>query len=352
METVRDLFEQAREGVTSEILLAPFAEPRIRTFEGWVPLVKQKFSGEEVRDTLHSILTERQKDILDSQGVVTGSVSLGSGFNINFHIYRHKLGFSGTLKNITIESSDDPKATIAPVIYEQVLKGKGLILISGPNWSGKSTLMGKLLEIINQNQSSHIAVVETMVDRIYQNQKSIFTSFEVGFDPIASSIWRSLDAADVVGLDIPFSVDHFTKMLELVESGKLVISTLLAEGLNTFQHRLNHLYSDNQREFIYERLAQSLTLFVNQRLVSSTQGTLALAQEILLFNELLREPLKMGNITEVMKRVHASGEKQGMKTLNKSLLQLFLRKKVDLKQAFQASPDLDELDQMLSQLGG
>lgn len=352
MEKVIELFEQAREGVASEILLVPFAEPRIRTYEGWVPLIKQKYSGDEVRETLQSILSERQRETLESDGVVTGSVSLGAGFNVNFHIYRHKLGFSGSLKTITIEKGEDTRSSMPPVIYEQVLKGKGLILVAGPSWSGKSTLMGKLIETVNQNQASHIAVVETVVDRIYQMQKSVITSFEVGFASIPEHVWRSLEAADVIALDIPFSAENLSKVLELVESGKMVIMTLMVESLLALQHRINHLFPEDKREFIYERLAQCLNLFVNQRLVPSLQGNLVLAQEIVLFNELLREPLRLGNSAEVMNRVHGNGEKQGMKTMNKSLLQLFLRKKIDLKQAFFASPDLDDLDRLLSQLGG
>lgn len=352
MEKVIELFKQARDGVSSEILLVPFAEPRIRTYEGWIPLIKNKYSPEEVSLALHSILTDRQKDVLANEGVVTGSVSLSSGFNINFHIYRHKLGFSGSLKTITIEKGEDPKATIPPVIYEQVLKGKGLIFVAGPSWSGKSTLMGKLLEVVNQNQAAHIAVVETATDRIYQTQKSVITSFEIGFSPLPEHVWRSLEAADVIGLDIPFSAENLSKVLELVESGKLVIMTLMVESLVALQNRINHLFPDDKREFIYERLAQSLSLFVNQRLVPSLQGNVVLAQEVLLFNELLREPLRVGNIEEVMGRVQANGEKQGMKTMNKALVQLFLRKKIDLKQAFFASPDLDDLDRLLSQLGG
>jgi Tfp pilus assembly pilus retraction ATPase PilT len=212
--------------------------------------------------------------------------------------------------------------------------------------------MGKLLETVNQNHASHIAVVETVVDRIYQTQKSVVTSFEVGFAPVAEHVWRSLEAADVIGLDIPFSAENLSKVLELVESGKLVVMTTMVESLTALQNRINHLFSEDKREFIYERLAQSLSLFVNQRLVPSLQGNLVVAQEIILFNELLREPLRLGNITEVMNRVQSSGEKQGMKTMNKALLQLFLRKKVDLKQAFMASPNLDDLDRLLSQLGG
>lgn len=352
MEKVMELFEQARKGVSSEILLVPFAEPRIRTFEGWVPLIKTKFTGEDVRETLQSILSERQKDLLENEGVVTGSVSLSSGFNLNFHIYRHKLGYSGSLKTITVEQGEDTKSAMPPVIYEQVLKGRGLIFVAGPSWSGKSTLLGKMVETVNQNRASHIAVVETVVDRIYQNQKSVLTSFEVGFSPVPEHVWRSVEAADVIALDIPFSPENLTKVLELVESGKMVIMTLMVESLLALQHRINHLFSEDKREFIYERLAHGLSLFVNQRLVPSLQGNLVLAQEILLFNELLREPLRLGNINEVMTRVHANGEKQGMKTMNKALLQLFLRKKIDLKQTFSASPDLDDLDRLLSQLGG
>lgn len=352
MEKVMELFEKARTGVASEILLVPFAEPRIRTYEGWVPVMHQKLSGQEVNEVLHSILNERQKDTLQDEGVVTGSVSLTSGFNINFHIYKHKLGYSGNLKTISIEQGEEVKATIPPVIYEQVLKGKGLVFIAGPSWSGKSTLMGKLLEIINQNQASHIAIVESVVDRMYHMQKAVITSFEVGYAPIPDSIWRSLETADVIGLDIPFTSENFTRALDLVESGKLVIMTVMVESFIALQNRINHIIPDDKREFIYERLAQDLSLFVNQRLVPSLQGNLALAQEIVLINESLREPLRVGNANEVLKRVHLNGEKQGMKTMNKSLLQLFLRKKIDLKQAFFASPNLDELDQILSQLGG
>jgi Tfp pilus assembly pilus retraction ATPase PilT len=86
--------------------------------------------------------------------------------------------------------------------------------------------------------------------------------------------------------------------------------------------------------------------------VPSLQGNLVLAQEILVINEALREPLRQGNVSELMYRVHHSSERDGMKTLNKALLQLFLRKKIDLKEAFLFSPDLDELDQMMSKLGG
>jgi len=352
MEKVMELFEKARTGVASELLLVPFAEPRIRTYEGWVPVIPQKLSGQEVSESLHSLLNERQRDTLEAEGVVTGSVSLSAGFNINFHIYKHKLGYSGNLKTISIEHGEDVKSTIPPVIYEQVLKGKGLVLIGGPSWSGKSTLMGKLLEIINQNQASHIAVVESVVDRMYHMQKSVITSFEVGYGPIPDSIWRSLETADVIGLDIPFTGENFSRVLDFVEAGKLVIMTVLVESLVALQNRINHIVPEDKREFIYERLAHDLSLFVNQRLVPSLQGNLALAQEIILINESLREPLRVGNSVEVLKRVHLHGEKQGMKTMNKSLLQLFLRKRIDLKQAFFASPNLDELDQLLSQLGG
>lgn len=352
MEKIRDLFEQARKGVASEILLVPFAEPRIRTYEGWVPLQKQKMSGDEVRESLQSILNERQKDLLEKDGVVIGSVSVAHGFNVGFHIYRHKLGYSGSLKTISIETGEDIKAVVPPLVQEQLLKRKGLILLAGPSWSGKSTLMGKLIETINQKTSSHIAIVESAVDRIYQSQKSVVSTFEIGFSPVPDHVWRSLEAADVVALDIPFSIENLSKVLELAEGGKLVLMTLMMESLVALQHRINQLFKEHQREYIFERLAHSLNLFINQRLVPSLQGNLVLAQEIILMSEALREPLRQGNVAELMHRVHHASERDGIKTMNKALLQLFLRKKIDIKEAFLFSPDIDELDQMMSQLGG
>ncbi len=352
MEKVIEIFEKTKKNSSSEILMSPFSEPRIRTQDGWIPVTNQRLDSEEVRETLFSILSERQKETLQNEGVVTGSVSLNRGFNINFHIYRHKLGYSGNLKTILVEKSDDIKATIPTVITDQVLKGKGLILIAGPTWSGKSTLMGKLLEVVNQTRSAHVAIVETVVDRMFQMNKSVITSFEVGFNSISESIWQSLESADVVAIDTPFSIENINRSLNLVEAGKVVLLTVGVDSLSSFQNRINHLVLEEKREFFFERLAQSMSLFVNQRLLSSLQDQYVLAQEIILFNESLRDLLRAGEVIEIMNYVNSQGEKQGMKSMNRSLLQLFLRKKINLKEAFLASPNLDELDRYLSQLGG
>lgn len=349
METIMDLVNLTKKKQGNEILLVPYAEPRMRTAGGWLPLVEQKWDSDNVRETIYSILTEKQKDNLQNEGVIVGSVSIPQGVNLGFHFYKHKLGFSGSIREITNESVSSKIQSISQHVTDQVLKRKGLHIIAGPTRSGKSTLMAYFIEILNKNSASHIAIIETSIGKIHQSEKSVISQFEIGFDKIKESIWKSMEQVDVVVIDVPFDLDVFENALSLSESGKMVILTVAVDGLLSFENKLNQIFAPQIREFVFNRWAAQMSMFLNLRLVPSYANNLALAQETIIFNDCLRAHLRLSHAAEIMEFIKLSGEKLGMKSLNQALLQLLTKKKIDLKSAFQVSPSPEDFEKLIAE---
>jgi Tfp pilus assembly pilus retraction ATPase PilT len=349
METVLDLVNLTKRKNGNEILLVPYAEPRVRTSGGWLPLVEQKWDSMNVKETIYSILTEKQKDNLQSEGVIIGSVSIPQGINLSFHFYKHKLGFSGSIREITNESVVNKIQSISQNVIDQILKRRGLHIVAGPTRSGKSTLLSYFIEVLNKNSASHIATIETSIGKIHQSEKSVISQFEIGFEKVKETIWKSMEQVDVMIIDVPFDQDVFENALNLTESGKMVILSVSVDGLLSFENKLNQIFAPQVREFVFNRWAAQMSMFLNLRLVPSFNNTLSLVQETIILNDKLRAHLKGSHSLEIMDFVRSFGEKFGMKTLNQALHQLLVKKKIDLKNAFLFSPNPEELEKVIAE---
>lgn len=349
MEQVLNLVNLTKKKNSNEILLVPYSEPRFRTDQGWQPLIEQKWDGLNVKEAIYSILTEKQKDHLQTDGVIIGSVSVPQGVNLSFHFYKHKLGFSGSIREITNEPAAVRIQSIAQPVMDQILKRKGLNIIVGPNRSGKSTLASYFIEILNRNAAIHIATIETSISKIHQSEKSVISQFEIGFAKVKESIWKSMEQMDVVVIDVPFDTEVFENALDLSEAGKMVILTVSVDGLLSFQNKLNQLFASQVREFVFNRWGTQMSMFLNLRLIPSFTKSLVLAQETIIFNENLRVELANSKGSQVLEFVKSSGEKLGMRTLNQALLNLTLKKRIDLKNAFLYSPNPEELEKMIAE---
>jgi twitching motility protein PilT len=349
MEQILNLVDLTKKKNSNEILLVPYSEPRVRTELGWQPLIDEKWDGNNVKKAIYSILTEKQKEHLQIDGVIIGSVNIPQGLNLSFHFYKHKLGFSGSIREITNEPVAARIQSVVQPVMDQVMKKKGLNIIIGPNRSGKSTLASYFVEVLNRNASIHIATIETSIAKIHQSEKSVISQFEIGFAKVKNSIWKSMEHVDAVFVDVPFDAEVFENALDLSEAGKMVVLSVSGDGLLSFQNKLNQIFAPQIREFAFNRWATQMSMFLNLRLVPSFTKNLVLAQETIIFNEELRKSLSASQGEEVLRFVKSNGESLGMKTLNQALLNLALKKRIDLKNAFLFSPNPEELEKMIAE---
>lgn len=343
MEKISGLLAAAREKGSSSLFLAPFSEPRFRRQQGWEPLVHDKMDPGQVRDVLWSILTDSQRAQLGERSAVMGSVALSGNMNIHFHVFKHKLGYSGIIKEIRFGVSDLISDFLPPIVVETVSKSKGITVVAGPSWSGKTSTVALVVDRINQEKMDHIVLMETSLERIHRPMNSIVSQLEMGFSEVSPREIGTLHQGDIICVDHSSPAQALRMASDFANAGKSVILTAAVESLSSFK---KHLESHNQTE-----LFDKVNLFLNQRVLSGLSTAVEVAQEVIILNETIRNYIKDSAYSSIYKEVAASGEKLGMRTLNQALLQLSLRRKIDFKAAFQVSYDPQELDQLFSKMG-
>ncbi len=351
MKTIETLLESVKLNGGHEMLLTPYSEPRVKTLGGWVPLETEKIDSKSVKNLLFSILNEQQKIDLTQYGFIIGSVSIQSGLNISFKIIKNKLGFVGQIKEIETTSNSKTKVFLTSNLKDQLLKCKGLIFLSGPACSGKTTLLSECIDFINQNTNNYISLIESTVQNIHFSKESILNQIEVGSNKMDESLWRSIENSDIIAVDLPFTSFNFEKAIEMSEAGKLVIMTIAVDEFSSLLNRVNQFFVGAAQKYIIERWLKQMNVFVNLRLIQNQFDDYSSAQEIIIFNDQIREFLRGSQLSEVYNYILNFGDKVGMKTLNQSIMNLYIKNKIHIKEAFANSPQPDELDKMIGDLG-
>lgn len=331
------------------LLLAPFSQPRMRTHQGWVPIREELIESTSCRELLFSVLTTQQREKLEQQGLVFGSVSLYDGTNLSFEIYRNKLGFSGIIKELSQEIPPMVYEQLPPLLLEQVIKTRGIVVVAGGDQSGKTTLLNLIITKLNKEENLHIVVAEDCASMVHSSDKSIVSQIELDGGMSADQYRATLASGDVIFLDTKFNKQLLTTVLELAECGKKIFLSSQADSLPALLNQW--IYRDPNKAETLDLIAGRLSAFINQRLLNGIDQGVVLAQEFFLFNEKLKQMVAKKDWPEFNRNVQEFSEKWGAKSLNQSLVQLCVRRKLELKAAYQASYDPLGLDQLFAKMG-
>lgn len=230
---------------------------------------------------------------------------------------------------------------LPPIVSDAILRSWGLILISGFRKSGRTTTTQSLLNKLNRDRVARVGVRALENEYTLSSQRSHFVS--VGND--STGVAKN---HDVIVID---PMVNLIEAIELAESGLLVVGvTYGLSTANVIERGLQHLSTDLRARTL-NRLSQVLHLSMNQRLVRGLEGVSLPAFEIVLGVPQIKTAIANDHLSNLDQIVLQYGEKGGMRTLNQSLLQLLMRRKIELKQAFEMTTDPDGLDQLLQKVG-
>jgi twitching motility protein PilT len=271
-----------------------------------------------------------------------------SRFRVNFFYEMGHLGIVLRLIPLTIPSLDD--LGHPPVVRRFTMLNKGLVLLTGPTGSGKSTTLAALLNTINQTQRKHIITLEDPVEYLYQNEQCVITQRQLGMDTdsFPSGVKYALrQDPDVLLIGEMRDTETIMAAMHAAETGHLVFSTLHTIDAVQTINRIINAFEPHAREPIRHQLADVLMGVISQRLVKRAEGTGRLAvSEIMEVSPAIRDYILRDEMGEVYQMLN-SGELDSVRSLNHALHRAYENQYITAEEAIKTSGNPTELQQMM-----
>jgi twitching motility protein PilT len=343
------------EAGASDLHVKPGTRPRIRV-EG--ELIECNGYGPVTREELHAIaqlvlMSSHKQEVLEQEGSADLSYDAPCG-RFRVSAFRQRGGTSYIFRTIP-EAPDFDELGLPEVVLTWTGAPQGLIVVTGPTGSGKSTTSAALLRRINEHRSCHIVTVEDPIEFIHHDIKALVSQREIGAD--APSFSRALKAAlrqdpDVILIGEIRDEDTAMTALRAAETGHLVFATLHTSGAADTVARLMELFAGRGSGLGRQMLAASLVGIISQRLVRGKDGRRRLNAEVLVNTARMRECLSDGGDASELNQIIAEGDYYGMQTFDQSLLDLVAHDQMTIAEASQVAINPHNFRLELDQLGG
>jgi twitching motility protein PilT len=255
------------------------------------------------------------------------------------------------LRQIPYEIRTFEELALPKVISDFSRLPRGLVLVTGPTGSGKSTTLAAIIDKINKERPVHIITVEDPIEYLHRHQQALVNQREVYSD--TSSFATALKYAlredpDVVLVGEMRDLETIESALSIAETGHLAFGTLHTNSAAESINRIVDSFPTNQQEQIRISLSFSIQAIVSQALIPKIGGGRVVALEILVATPAIRALIRDDKIHQVYSMIQ-SGQKYGMKTMNQSLAELYFGRKISVQDAMAFSSNTQELSEMLAQ---
>jgi twitching motility protein PilT len=296
------------------------------------------------RELLLDCVPDARRPALDTDGATDFALDAGRAGRFRANVFRHFRGFGGTFRVIADEPWSFERLGLPAVVRRFVDFSHGLVLITGPMGSGKSTTLAALLQIINRAQPVHIVTIEDPIeillasDRAQISQRQVRTHTPSFADALRSTLREDPDVIAVGELRDPESV---ATAISAAETGHLVFGTLHTAGAHRTILRLLDQFPPSKRAHIRSMLATSLRAVVCQQLVPNVDGRgRSLASEILVVNSAVSNLIREDRVWQIP-MVMQTGAAEGMRLMDDALLELVRDKRIGLADALARCTDRD-----------
>ena len=345
------LFDRVLQMGGSDLHLAADQPPFVRVVGELVRMPDESaLSPAMVRELVYSILTVRQQQAFEASSELDTSHAMGDKvrFRVNVFVQRGALG--AAFRVIPYEVVDFSQLGVPEIIRSWADLPRGLVLVTGPTGSGKSTTLASLIDIVNRSRQCHVITIEDPVEFVHRSKVALVNQREVGSD--TSGFGKALTQAmrqdpDVILVGEMRDLDTISTAITAAETGHLVFGTLHTQDAAQTVDRIIDVFPGEQQGQVRIQLANSLVGVSTQQLVPTADGrSRAVACEVMLANTAIRSLIRDGKVHQIHNAM-ASGKRQGMQTMDDSLADLVRRGMVDPHQAIRRAKHPEDLARML-----
>ncbi len=326
----------------SDLHLVSGQAPRIRIHGNLQPVRFRELSEQDVRDFLNEFMTDDHRRQLDERCAVDFAYECETAGRFRVNVYLHTGGIAAAMRRIS--SQVPPLETLGlPAVVQQVLAvGKGLVLVTGPTGSGKSTTLAGMIDHLNRTRRGHILTIEDPIEYVHEFQQSVITQREIGRD--APSFAEALRASvredpDVILVGEMRDLETMSLALTAAETGIFVLGTLHTNGAVRSVDRIINVFPPRRQDQIRTMLSDSLRLVVAQQLVRKTDQTgRMVAAEVLVNTTAVSAMIRQGNTHKLPSAIQAGG-RVGMQSLDAQLEDMVRRELITGEEAYEHSVD-------------
>ena len=305
------------------------------------------------KDTLqvaYSVLTEQQKKRFETENELDFSFGIQSLARFRGNCFKQRGCVSMVMRQIPISVKTFDELKLPPVIARLAEKPRGLVLVTGPTGSGKSTTLAAMIDKVNKERRGHIITVEDPIEFIHRHQGCIINQREVGTDTpsFASALKYALrEDPDVILVGEMRDLETISAALTIAETGHLCFATLHTNSAAEAINRIIDVFPSHQQSQVRAQLSFVLEGIVTQTLLPKRVGKgRAMAAEILVVTQAIRALIRDDKIHQVYSSMQ-SGKKFGMQTMNDALYQLYTAREVNEEDCLRVSSDPNEFLRMI-----
>lgn len=351
--TLTDLLKRLVECEGSDLHITTNSPPCMRTHGELKPCNDLPALGpSESKQLVYSILTETQKHRFEEDLEIDFSFGVRGIARFRANLFNQRGAVAGVFRRIPFEILSFEQLGLPEVVRALCEKPRGLVLVTGPTGSGKSTTLATMLDLINQKRHEHIVTIEDPIEFLHGHKGCLVNQREVHSD--THSFANALRAAlredpDVVLIGEMRDLETIESALRIAETGHLTFATLHTNSAASTINRIIDVFPAHQQSQVRAQLSLVLEGVLCQSLIHRADGRgRALALEILVPNAAIRNLIREDKIHQIYSAMQSGQAKFGMQTFNQSLCDLYQRGLITLETAILRSGNADELKDMIS----
>ncbi len=339
----------------SDLHLATGSPPQLRIDGVLVPLRTPPMSPVDTKQLAYSVLTDTQKSKFEEENELDFSFGVRNLSRFRGNLFMQRGAVGAVFRTIPFQIRSFEDLGLPPVLAEMCNKPRGLVLVTGPTGSGKSTTLAAMIDKINTEQHEHIMTIEDPIEYLHPHKNCIINQREVGAD--TTSFKKALKYVlrqdpDVILVGEMRDLETIESTLVAAETGHLCFATLHTNSAVQSINRVIDVFPPHQQSQIRAQLSFVLEGIVTQSLVPRADGQGRVpAVEIMVPNAAIRNLIREDKLHQVYSQMQIGQGRTGMQTMNQCLAALYIKRLISLEEAVGHSSEPEELQQIISSGG-
>ena len=351
MVTIEELLRIAKERNASDVHITVGVPPKMRVNGKLMNMDYPRLMPADTAQIIGEILNDRQAEILEEKGEVDFSFSISQVGRYRVNAFKQRGSVSAAIRLVGTRIPTPDELGLPKSVTNVYAKKRGLVLVTGPTGSGKSTTLASIINLINENTTNHVITLEDPIEYLHSHKMGMVNQREIGLDSLSySSALRAAlrEDPDVILVGEMRDLETISIAITAAETGHLVLSTLHTIGAASTIDRVIDVFPPHQQQQIRIQLSMVLECVVSQQLIECADGRGRVAAFEVMHNTVAIKNLIRENKTFQINSMMQTNKKLGMQTMDDAIYDLYMRGQISRESAINYAQDAANLERKIN----